>query len=302
VHAMGALGVSQFVDLLVGGLAVGCVYSLVALGFAMIMRATSIIHFAQGELMMLGAMCGLTSLWLLPVLPLLLVVAVGMVSSGLIAVMMELLVYRTLRRRRVPIMNIITATVGMSILCINAARLIWGSEPLRFPELFAATAYDFAGIRISPQLFWIMVMAVAIMGALQLFLKFTRTGIAMQAVAQDPEAAQLMGANLTRMMAYTFAISGMMAGAAGIMLGSMFFAFFEMGFITGLKGFVAATLGGLGSIAGAMLGGILFGLIETFSTVFLSSAYKDAIGMILLIAILLVLPSGLVGLWQRRRR
>ena len=298
---MGALGVSQFVDLLVGELAVGCVYSLVALGFAMIMRATSIIHFAQGELMMLGAMCGLTSLWLLPVLPLLLVVAVGMVSSGFIAVMMELLVYRTLRRRRVPIMNIITATVGMSILCINAARLIWGSEPLRFPELFAATAYEFAGIRISPQLFWIMVMAVAIMGALQLFLKFTRTGIAMQAVAQDPEAAQLMGANLTRMMAYTFAISGMMAGAAGIMLGSMFFAFFEMGFITGLKGFVAATLGGLGSIAGAMLGGILFGLIETFSTVFLSSAYKDAIGMILLIAILLVLPSGLVGLWQRRR-
>jgi branched-chain amino acid transport system permease protein len=298
---MGALGVSQFVDLLVGGLAVGCVYSLVALGFAMIMRATSIIHFAQGELMMLGAMCGLTSLWLLPVLPLLLVVAVGMVSSGFIAVMMELLVYRTLRRRRVPIMNIITATVGMSILCINAARLIWGSEPLRFPELFVATAYEFAGIRISPQLFWIMVMAVAIMGALQLFLKFTRTGIAMQAVAQDPEAAQLMGANLTRMMAYTFAISGMMAGAAGIMLGSMFFAFFEMGFITGLKGFVAATLGGLGSIAGAMLGGILFGLIETFSTVFLSSAYKDAIGMILLIAILLVLPSGLVGLWQRRR-
>lgn len=177
---MGSLGASQFVDLLVGGIAVGCVYSLVALGFAMIMRATSIIHFAQGELMMLGAMCGLTSLWLLPVLPLILVVAVGMVSSGIIAVMMELFVYRTLRRRRVPIMNIITATVGMSILCINAARIIWGSEPLRFPELFATTAYEFGGVRISPQLFWIMVMAVVIMGALQLFLKLTRTGIAMQ--------------------------------------------------------------------------------------------------------------------------
>jgi branched-chain amino acid transport system permease protein len=101
------------------------------------------------------------------------------------------------------------------------------------------------------------------------------------------------------MMAYTFAISGMMAGAAGIMLGSMFFAFFENGLHHRLKGFVAATLGGLGSIAGAMLGGILFGLIETFSTVSLSSPDKDAIGMILLIAILLVLPSGLVGLWQR---
>ena len=284
---MGALSLPQFIDLVVGGLVIGCVYN--------------IIHFAQGEVMMLGCMCGLTSLWLLPALPLPVVIAVGMVSSGLIAVAMELAVYRTLRRRRVPIMNIITATVGMSILCINAARIIWGSEPLRFPELFATSAYEFGGVRISPQLFWIMVMGVAIMGALQLFLKHTPTGLAMQAVAQDQEAAQLMGANLTRMMAYTFAISGMMAGAAGIMLGSMFFAFFEMGFITGLKGFVAATLGGLGSIAGAMLGGILFGLMEAFSTVFLSSAYKDGIGMILLIAILLVLPSGLVGLWHKRR-
>ena len=198
---MGALSVSQFVDLMVGGLAVGCVYSLIALGFAMIMRATNIIHFAQGEVMMLGCMCGLTSVWLLPVLPLLAVVAVGMAASGIIAVAMELAVYRTLRRRRVPIMNLITATVGMSILCINAARIIWGSEPLRFPELFATTAYEFGGVRVSPQLFWIMVMGVVIMAALQLFLKHTRTGLAMQAMAQDSEAAQLMGANLTRMMA-----------------------------------------------------------------------------------------------------
>ena len=145
---MGSLSASQFVDLLVGGLAVGCVYSLVALGFAMIMRATSIIHFAQGEVMMLGCMCGLTAMWLLPVLPVVLVVAVGMISSGVIAVTMELAVYRTLRRRRVPIMNVITATVGMSILCINAARIIWGSEPLRFPELFATTAYELGGVRI----------------------------------------------------------------------------------------------------------------------------------------------------------
>ncbi len=294
------LSLAQLIDLAVSGLAIGCVYSLVALGFAMIMRATNIIHFAQGEVMMLGAMCGLTSLWLIPSLPLLAVLAVGMLSAGVIAVAMELVVYRTLRRRRVTIMNVITATVGMSILCMNAARLIWGSEPLRFPELFATRVYEFAGLRISPQLFWIMVMGIAIMLALQLFLKHTRTGILMQAMAQDAEAAQLMGANETRMTAYTFGLAGLMAGAAGVMLGSMFFAFFEMGFLTGLKGFVAAILGGLGSITGAMLGGIIFGLIETFSAVFVSSAYKDGIGMLLLIAILLFLPSGLVGLWQRR--
>src|SRR5262249_61047326 len=133
---MGSLSASQFVDLMVGGLAIGCVCSLVALGFAMIMRATSIIHFAQGEVMMLGCMCGLTSLWLFPALPLPLVLAVGMISSGVIAVGMELAVYRTLRRRRVPIMNLITATVGMSILCINPSRTVWGAEPVRFPRLF----------------------------------------------------------------------------------------------------------------------------------------------------------------------
>src|SRR6266478_2138711 len=288
-------------DLFAAGLAIGCVYSLVALGFAMIIRATGIIHFAQGELLMLGSMSALSTLWLMPRLPAVLVLACGMLASGALAVAMEFLVYRPLRLRRVPLMNVITATVGMSILCINAARILWGSEPLRYPELFSTTAYEFGGVRVSPQLFWIMVMGVVIMAALQLFLKHTRTGLAMQAMAQDSEAAQLMGANLTRMMAYTFAIAGLMAGAAGVMFGSLFFSFFEMGFVLGIKGFVAATLGGLGSITGAMLGGILFGLIETFSTVFLSSAYKDSIGMILLIAILLVFPSGLVGLWQKRR-
>jgi len=287
-------------DLFAAGLAIGCVYSLVALGFAMIIRATGIIHFAQGELLMLGSMSALSTLWLLPTLPAVLVLVCGMIASGVLAVAMEFLVYRPLRLRRVPLMNVITATVGMSILCINAARIVWGSEPLRYPELFSTSTYRFFGVVVSPQLVWIMVFGVVLMGLLQLFLKRTRTGLVMQAVAQDAEVAQLMGANLTRMMVYTFAIAGMMAGAAGVMFGSLFFSFFEMGFVLGIKGFVAATLGGLGSLAGAMLGGIVFGLIETFSAVYVSSAYKDAIGMVLLIAILLFLPSGLVGLWKAR--
>jgi branched-chain amino acid transport system permease protein len=295
------MGAGYVAELLVGGLAIGCVYSLVALGFAMIIRATGIIHFAQGELLMLGSMVALSAMWVLPKLPAIAVLVCGMLAGGVLAVAMEFLVYRPLRLRRVPLMNVITATVGMSILCINAARIIWGSEPLRYPELFATSAYEFLGLRVSPQLVWIMVFGVILMGLLQLFLRHTRTGLVMQAFAQDADAAQLMGANLTRIMVYTFAISGMMAGAAGVMVGSLFFSFFEMGFVTGLKGFVAATLGGLGSLAGAMLGGILFGLIETFSAVYVSSAYKDGIGMVLLIVILLFLPSGLVGLWKGRR-
>ena len=123
----------------------------------------------------------------------------------------------------------------------------------------------------------------------------------MQATAQDPETAQLMGVNLTRSTTLTFAISGMMAGAAGVLLGSMFFASFNMGFLTGIKAFVAATLGGVGSIGGAMLGGVIFGLIETLSPQWIPSSYRDAVGMVLLILILLVLPQGLAGLFARRR-
>jgi branched-subunit amino acid ABC-type transport system permease component len=290
-----------FWDLFVGGVAIGCVYSLIALGFTMIIRATGIIHFAQGEVMMLGSMSGITVLVLFPQMPAIMVLILGMLASGIIAVGMELFVYRTLRVRRIPIMNIITATVGMSILFMNAARIIWGSEPLRYPDIFGTESFIFSGIPVSPQLVWITIFGIIIASILQVFLKYTRTGLAMQAMAQDPHAAQLMGANLTKITVYTYAIAGMMAGAAGVMLGSLFFSFFQMGFVTGLKGFIAATLGGLGSLGGAMLGGIVFGLLETFGAVYISSAYKDGIGMVLLIAILFFYPTGLVGLWKRNK-
>ena len=148
--------------------------------------------------------------------------------------------------------------------------------------------------------FWIVFLGIALMVLLQIFFQKTRTGIALQAAAQDPEAAQFMGINLNRTISYTFAISGAMGGAAGVLLGAMFFAAFDMGFLTGIKGFVAAVLGGLGSITGAMLGGIVFGLIETFGTVWISSAYKDAIGMVMLIILLLFFPSGIMGIRKSR--
>jgi branched-chain amino acid transport system permease protein len=140
-----------------------------------------------------------------------------------------------------------------------------------------------------------VVLSGLIMGALIVFFRYTRLGIAMQAAAQDPDAARLMGVNVDRTTTYTFALSGMMAGAAGVLLGSLFFASFNMGFMTGIKAFVAATLGGLGSVAGAMIGGLIFGIIETFSGMLISTAYKDAVGMVVLIAILLFMPSGLLA-------
>lgn len=284
----------QIIQLALGGLAIGCIYSLIALGISMIIRATDILHFAQGELVMIGAMAGLSAFWLAD-MPFLLVLLAGMLGGGAVATLIELGAYRTLRMLRVPLINVVIATLGFSILLQNVARLVWGSEPLRYPTLFSSAGIFVGGFTVSPQLLWIVALSLIIMAGLLVFFRFTRLGVAMQAAAQDPEAAQLMGISVERTTAYTFAVSGMMAGAAGVLLGSLFFASFNMGFLTGVKAFVAATLGGLGSIAGAVVGGLLFGLIETFAGMVISTSYKDAIGMVILIAILLLAPHGLFG-------
>ena len=291
---------AHFLELFIGGLAIGCIYSLIALGFTMIIRATGILHMAQGEIVMLGALCGLSAHALFP-MPFIALLAVGMLCGGVGAVAIELGVYRTLRLRRVPLTNIIIATVGMSILLQNGAQLAWGSEAMVYPKLFDTESYQLGSAHFSPQFLWIIGLGLTVMVGLQLFLSRTRTGRAMQAAAQDPDAAQLMGINLTTATACTYGIAGMLGGAAGVLLGSLFYASFNMGFLTGMKAFVAATLGGIGSIGGAMLGGIVFGLIETFAAVSISTAYKDAIGMALLILILLVWPQGLAGLLRRSR-
>jgi branched-subunit amino acid ABC-type transport system permease component len=284
--------VDQLVQTLLGGLAIGCIYSLIALGISMIIRATEILHFAQGEMMMIGSMTGLSVFWLRD-MPFIAVLLFGILGGGLVSTVVELTVYRTLRARRVALINIMIATLGVSIVLQNVARLIWGSEPLRYPTLFDSKGLVIAGFVVSPQLLWIVVLGAAIMAALVVFFNFTRLGIAMQAAAQDANAARLMGISVERTTTCTFAVSGMVAGVAGVLLGSLFFASFNMGFTTGIKAFVAATLGGLGSVAGAMVGGLLFGLIETFAGSLISTAYKDAVGMVILILILLFAPMGL---------
>lgn len=286
------MSVEQVIQGVIGGLAIGSIYSLIALGLTMIIRATEILHFAQGEIMMIGAMTGLTAISAVN-LPFVVVLVIGMLGGAVAALLIEISIYRTLRLLRVPLINVVVSTLGVSLILQNVARLIWGSEPLPYPPLFAKRGVEMAGFAVSPQLIWITALAILTMVLLHLFFRYTRLGIAMQAAAQDAEAAQLMGINVRRTTTYTFLIAGLMAGAAGVLLGSLFFASFNMGFLMGVKAFVAATIGGLGSLTGAMLGGIIFGLIETFSGVLISTAYKDAVGMVVLIAILLLAPSGI---------
>src|SRR6201992_908666 len=272
----------QFVQTPLGGVAVGCISSLIALGISMIIRATDILHFAQGEMLMIGSMMGLSAYWLHS-LPFVLVLLAGTIGGGLISVSIEFFIYRKLRLLRVSLINIMIATLGVSIVLQNVARLVWGSEPMRYPTLFASKGLVFSGFTVSPQLVWIVVFSALIMGGLIVFFRYTPLGIAMQAAAQDPDTARLMGVNVDRTTTYTFALSGMMAGAAGVLLGSLFFASFNMGFMTGIKAFVAATLGGLGSVAGAMIGGLIFGIIETFSGMVFLTAHKAVGGMLRLL-------------------
>jgi branched-chain amino acid transport system permease protein len=284
----------MILDPVIGGIAMGCIYSLIALGYNMLIRAMNLLHFAQGEVMMVGALAGVTLVSGLHV-PYLTAIPVIMVLCAGLALALDAVAYRPVRRRRVPVINLIIATLGVSIVLSNAAILIWGAEPIRYPTIYRSSALLVGPVRVPPQFLAPLVVGGTLMIGLQLFFTRSLTGMAMRAAAQDPETARLMGINTDRMIQYTFAISGGMGGAAGALLGPIIFASFNMGEVIGIKAFVAATLGGLGSMPGAMVGGILFGVIETFGALFISSGYKDALGYAVMIAILLVVPSGLFG-------
>ncbi len=284
----------MILDPLIGGIAMGCIYSLIALGYNMLIRAMNLLHFAQGEVMMVGALAGVTLVSVLHI-PYLAAIPLIMALGAALSLGLDTFAYRPVRRRNVPVINLIIATLGVSILLSNAAILIWGAEPIRYPRIYGSDALLLGPVRIPPQFLAPLVVGGLLMVGLQIFFARSLTGVAMRAAAQDPEAARLMGIDIDRMIRYTFAISGAMGGAAGALLGPIIFASFNMGEVIGIKAFVAATLGGLGSMPGAMVGGILFGVIETFGALFISSGYKDALGYAVMIAILLVAPSGLFG-------
>ncbi len=283
---------------LLGGLAIGCVYSLIALGYTMVIRAAGLVNFAQGDIMMVGALIGWTLLTFYP-LPYLVVLLLAMALTGLLGVVIDRCIYRPVLRRGSPSMNVIITTIGVSITLRNAAQLLWGSEPLRYPAVFDADPIRVGGVAVAPQNVGILLVGLAFMGLLHLFFQQTRTGLAMRAAAQDPDMARLMGVRVDRMITCTFAISAALGAAGGVLLAPIFFASFDMGYI-GVKSFAAATIGGLGSVPGAMIGGIVLGVVETLGAAFVSSAYKDALSYGIMILLLLFVPSGLLGRSQRR--
>ena len=283
---------SEFVGQVVFGLAIGSIYSLIAIGFSMIYRSTGLLHFAHPDLMMIGGMVGYTlasrTLLPMPVLFLLAGVTVALLSAAI-----DRFAFRPLRRRAAHL-NLVIATIGWSIILVNVALFVWGTAPLSYPETYAPRGTRLGGIVVVPQNVVMLGVALVAMAALHLFFGRTKIGQALRATAENPVAAQLMGIPVDRMMLVTFLLSGFLAGGAGVLVASIVYANFDLGLI-GVKAFAAAVLGGFGHVAGAMAGGLVLGLVETMGAFYVSSAFKDLIAYTLLILILLVRPHGLFG-------
>lgn len=305
-----------FIQQLLNGLLSGSLYALVALGYTMVYGILRIINFAHGDVLMIGALVGLSVIRVLqaawpdmpPVLLLLTAAMIAMAFCAVLAVVIERVAYR--RLRNAPRLAPLISGIGVSLLLQTVAMLVWTRNPQMFPQLLPLEPIEVlagdathAAVTNATALTTIGV-ALSLMLGLLLLVERTRFGRAMRAVAENPQVASLMGINPNRIIVMTFAIGGALAALAGIMMASNYgSAHFYMGFLPGIKAFTAAVLGGIGNLKGAMLGGLLLGLIEALGTSYLGAAtngvfgsnYQDVFAFIVLIAVLVLRPQGLLG-------
>ncbi|MFL5437929.1 MAG: branched-chain amino acid ABC transporter permease [Myxococcales bacterium] len=282
-------------QLLFSGLAIGGVYALVALGIALIYRATNVVNFAQGEFCMLGAYTMVFATQTLGVdYPIAFALALG--AMALLGLVFALGIYYPLRNRT--FLPVIIATIGASIMFQNGALVVFGPSPERLrPVIEGGTA---GGITAGDVFFdyqYVVLLAVTVvLVALQyLFFEHTLLGKKMQATSQDKDMARLLGIPVTRMIALTFVYSTVLGGLAGILVAPIFFVTHKMGAVLGFKAFAATIAGGFGDVRGAIIGGLALGVVETFGAAYVSIVYKDGFAFLLLILFLLLRPQGIFG-------
>ncbi len=293
---------TEFLQQLINGLALGSILALIALGYTMVYGILRFINFAHGDIFMLGAFAGF---YLAPkitrVIPLpsvaggIAVLAVSMAICAALGVVIERFAYRPLRKQ--PKLTMLITAIGVSLFLENAGQFVFGAAPKRFPEILPSFPIaTLGGLSFNSN----QIVVIAVTGLLLIALRFivlkTRMGRAMRAVSFNPEAAALMGVNTDVVISFTFALGSALAAAAGVLFAINYPSIDPlMGILPGLKAFVAAVLGGIGNLPGAALGGIIIGVTETLVSGYISSTYRDAIAFGILILILLIKPSGLLG-------
>ena len=282
------------VQQLVNGLAVGSIYALIALGYTMVYGTIKLINFAHGDVYMMGAFIGYFAVMVLK-MNVFVALLVAMVACAVLGVVIERVAYKPLRNST-RVAALITA-IGVSYLLENAMSYFFGAESRPFPSDFGTeTITLFGDVSVNGKQILIFGVTVVLMALLQFIVRYTKMGKAMRAVAVDERAAQLMGIDVDGVISFTFALGSALAGIAGVLVGVYYNTISTtMGITVGLKAFVAAVLGGIGSIPGAMVGGYLIGLLETMVSFFGYSPYRDGVVYFLLFIILIVLPAGLFG-------
>ena len=282
----------ELAQYLVSGLMTGAVYALVALGFNLVYNGTQVINFAQGEFVMLGGMLYYASTQQHG-LPIVAGLAIAVAGVGAIAAMFELTVIH--QARHATVLGVVLITLAFAILTESVARAIWGVNPLSVPRFSSGPPVEIGDVVITRQAFWVVGSALVVMFVLRWFTTRTDTGLAMQAVSMNRSAAEAVGVPVHRMVLIAFLLAGLLGGVGGVLITPITNVHYLLGLGMAIKGFTAAILGGLGNMTGAVVGGLVLGLIEALGTAYISSGFRDAVPMVVLIALLLVRPTGLLG-------
>ncbi len=290
---------SEFIQQLINGLSLGSIYALIALGYTMVYGILKFINFAHGEIFMLGAYSGYFLAGAFgvksPSIPMaLIIMLLTMIITAAIGVIIEKLAYKPLRNSSK--LTVLITAIGVSLFLQYTGQLLFGADPKSFPTIIENVSFNIFGATIGSNQIVVLVSSTLLMFALRIIVMNTKMGIAIRAVSNNLTAASLMGININNVISFTFVIGSSLAGAAGILYSINYPSIDPlMGMLPGLKAFIAAVLGGIGNFAGASVGGLIIGLVETFTVGHLSPTYRDAIAFAILIIILLVKPTGLFG-------
>ena len=289
----------QVLQLVIGGIAQGCIYGLIALGFVLIYKATETVSFAQGELMMLGAFCGLAALTTMG-LPFWLAVPAAIAAMAAFGVVLERVVISPILGQ--PAFSIVMLTIGIGYVARGAITMLpaIGTETHTLQVPYKDMTWNAGGLVLNAEQMVVIAATAVLCGLLFALFRFSKVGIAMQAASQNQLAAYYMGIPVRRLNAVVWGLSAAMAAIAGLLLAPITFVHANMGFI-GLKAFPAAVVGGFGSLPGAIVGGLVIGIVESLAGFYLPEGFKDIAAYVVVLVMLVVMPNGLFGERSRKK-
>jgi branched-chain amino acid transport system permease protein len=288
---------ASFIQLLVSGLATGAIYALIAVGFTLLWQTSQTINFAQGEFVMLPAFFILAAMNLGA--PFLLAALIGIaVSIFILGLIFKIVIVDPMLRHGV--LPLVISTIALSLFLKEVAKDFYSSQAQPFPALVPSTDIHVFGAVVSTQSLAVLAVAIAAVVALHLLLNKTRLGRCMQATAQNPTLARILGIPVRRMVLYTFLINGALVAIASILISPIYLAKFTNGETLGMAAFLAAIIGGFNQVRGAILGGIILGILDNLSAAYISSQYRGAFPLLILIGVILLRPQGLLGRIEER--